>query len=147
MKVILTQDIAKLGRRFSVVEVPDGRGLNQLIPQGLALPATPDNVKKLQATTDIKTAKDDAETAAFTAAVEALGDTAVTLAVTANENGHLFEAVKVDMVVEALAAVSVVVTPHQIVIDTPIKTTGTHEIVLHHQAERQAVTLEVIAKE
>lgn len=146
MKVILTQDIAKLGRRFSVVEVSNGRGLNQLIPQGLALAATPENVKKLQATTDIQSAKSDAESTAFAAAVEALGDTPITLAVNANENGHLFEAVKVEMVVDALAEASIVVTPHQIEIGDPIKNIGTHEIVLHHEDSRHAVTLEVTAK-
>ena len=36
MKVILLRDVAKLGRRFAVVEVPDGFALNQLIPKGMA---------------------------------------------------------------------------------------------------------------
>ena len=147
MKVILTQDIAKLGRRSSVVEVPDGRGLNQLIPQGLAMAATPENVKKLQATTDVQAAKDGAEAMAFSDAITKLGDNAVTVTVTANENGHLFEAVKEGMVVDALAESGIVVTPHQIQISDPIKTVGAHEIVLHHGDDRHAVTLEVTAKE
>ncbi len=49
MQVILLQDVAKIGRRFDVVNVADGYGLNKLIPQGMAKPATPENIKKIKA--------------------------------------------------------------------------------------------------
>ena len=39
MKVILLQDVAKIGRRSEVVEVPDGYAQNKLIPKGMAQPA------------------------------------------------------------------------------------------------------------
>ncbi len=47
MKVILLRDVAKIGKRYEVANVPDGFALNKLIPQGDAQAATPDNVKRV----------------------------------------------------------------------------------------------------
>lgn len=146
MKVILTQDVAKLGRRSAIVEVADGRGMNQLIPKGLALAATPENIKKLQAKNAHQTQMDTDAAAKFAAAVAALGDTPVSVSVNANEGGHLFEAVKVAAVVEALNTQGIEVSEQQIEIGTPIKSVGDHDIVLHHQDVRADVVLQVIAK-
>ena len=66
MKVILLQDVAKIGRRFDIVEVPSGYGMNKLIPQGMAKPATPENVKAINA----QSAKTEADRAAGDAALQ-----------------------------------------------------------------------------
>lgn len=47
MKVILLKDVAKVGRRQEVREVADGYAKNFLIARGLALPATVENIRKL----------------------------------------------------------------------------------------------------
>lgn len=48
MKVILTQDVKKLGIKGQIVEVSDGYARNYLIPQGLAEEATKTRVKEIQ---------------------------------------------------------------------------------------------------
>ena len=63
MKVILLRDVAKIGRRFEIVEVPDGYALNKLIPKKDAEAATPANVKRIQQNKD-RTNANKAETAA-----------------------------------------------------------------------------------
>lgn len=57
MKIILTQQIAKLGERGDIVEVKNGYALNFLIPKGLALPAIKDNIKKIRKEKAIKEAE------------------------------------------------------------------------------------------
>ena len=47
MKVILLRDVAKIGKRYEIVEVPDGFALNKLIPKKDAEAATPVNVKRV----------------------------------------------------------------------------------------------------
>ena len=47
MKVILIEDVSSLGNRGKVVKVANGYGRNHLIPKGLALLATPQNLKAL----------------------------------------------------------------------------------------------------
>jgi large subunit ribosomal protein L9 len=46
MKVLLLQDVYKLGRAGDVKKVADGFGRNYLIPQGLAVMATPGMLKQ-----------------------------------------------------------------------------------------------------
>lgn len=48
MKVILMEDVTKLGSMGEMVQVKDGFGRNYLIPQKLAVPANPQNVKSLE---------------------------------------------------------------------------------------------------
>ena len=47
MQVILREEIPTLGRTGEVVTVKNGYGRNYLIPRGLAVLATPRNVKRL----------------------------------------------------------------------------------------------------
>ena len=85
MKVILLQDVAKIGRRFDVITVPDGYGMNQLIPKGMAKPATPENLKAIQAqtaTNDAAKAQADEVFAQMTAKVDTV---ALEVPVEANE--------------------------------------------------------------
>jgi len=125
--------------------VPNGRALNMLIPQGLAMAATPENTKRIKAQSD-KVASERAEAAAaFHAAVEKLDGEAVTVAVNANPKGHLFEALKEDAIAAALNEKGVAVEPTHIIIAEPIKEIGTHEVNLSNGEERIALNLEIVA--
>lgn len=131
MKVILLQDVAKIGRRFEVVEVPDGYALNKLIPARQAQPATSENLKRVKAYSD-KHAEAEADMAsAFATAVAALKEKSVTVTVEANEEGKMFEALKPTKVADAVKAdVGVELHESWFNIPTPIKTTGEHTILL-----------------
>ena len=70
MKVILQQDVAKLGDMGDIVKVRDGYGRNFLIPRGLAIIADEKNVRRLkhfQGIAQAKAAKELAEAQAFAA--------------------------------------------------------------------------------
>jgi large subunit ribosomal protein L9 len=145
MKVILTQDVAKLGRRHSIVTVPDGRGLNQLIPQGLALPATPENLKRIafqKAKAADVAALDQRQ---FAAAVAILHDTVPTITAKANQQGHLFEAIKPAQIAEALKAAGITLAVEHIATPTPVKSVGSHMVHLMNGEVVHPVTIEVVA--
>jgi peptidylprolyl isomerase len=74
MKVILLQDVAKIGKRFEVANVPDGYALNQLIPKRMAEPATPANMKKIERRQAERTASAEASTARFAYDVDETND-------------------------------------------------------------------------
>jgi len=129
MKVILLQDVAKLGRRFEIVEVPDGYGVNKLIPKGLAKPATPANIKAVQARTTAVQHQKEVASGAFSELVAALKEVTVTVSAKANAEGKLFKAVHADEVVAAITATTgITLRADQVVINEPIKHTG--EVVL-----------------
>ena len=131
MQVILLQDVAKLGRRFDVVTVPDGYGLNKLVPQGLAQAATPENLKRIKA----QSAKTEADRSnvdeAFTAAAAQLKEKSLVITAEASEEGKLYQALKNDDVITAaLAQAGVTIEPAWVVIKTPIKQTGESSVDL-----------------
>lgn len=146
MKIILLQDVAKIGRRFSIVEVPDGYAQNQLIPKKMAQPATPENLKRIN-----KLHADTAATGAvamqkFNDVVTALRATLVKVVADANEQDHLFKAINEKDVVEAAKVQGVAFDAKLIQFHAPIKSLGEHEILLKHAQSEAKVMIEVIKK-
>ncbi len=145
MKVILLRDVAKLGRRHSIIEVPDGFALNKLIPQKMAAPATPENVKKVQARADHVEHAIVEKNDSFKNTLTALQGVVITVPVDANAQGHLFKAVKPADVVTALRAAGHVVEL-DMVKSQPIKEIGMHQIPLEHGSLKGEVTISIIQK-
>lgn len=145
MKVILLQDVAKIGRRYEIVEVPHGFALNKLVPQGLAKEATPANVRQVEARKEHIAAEHAKADEAFNAAVAALSDAKIEIPAAASETGHLFEAVKSDRIAEALQAEGVSLPSSSIHIGTPIKNVGTHTVDLVSGTERRELAIEIVS--
>ena len=146
MKVILLQDVAKIGRRFEVTEVPDGYALNMLLPKGMAEAATPENLKRLKARTDKMEAAGAATADQFKATVEKIGENKLTISAELNEQGHMFEALKPAAVVAAAADLGATLTESQVVLANSIKEAGEHQVELTEGEESATITIEVVAK-
>ena len=58
MKVILQQDVKKLGKKGDIVEVSEGYGRNFLLPRKAAVPATAQNMNVAKAQAGSKARKD-----------------------------------------------------------------------------------------
>jgi large subunit ribosomal protein L9 len=147
MKIILLQDVAKIGRRYEVVTVPDGYALNQLIPKKMAEPATPANLKRVEKMNKDKVAGAEADSEAFKTAVATIEATPITITVEANEQGHLFKAVSADEVVTAAQAVGAVVTADMVSFAAPIKEVGTHDVSLAKGDDAATISVTVAGKE
>ena len=124
MKIILLDDVTKVGRRGEVREVSDGYARNYLIPKKLALSATAGNLKNLghikqQQEAKAGRIKDDAE--ALRARIETL---VFEDRRQASEEGKLFGSVTSQDIVEFLAARGVKVERRRVLLDEPIKALG-----------------------
>lgn len=147
MKVILQKDVAKLGRRHAIVEVPDGYALNRLIPQKLALPASPENLKRIKNIEAEASAHYEADDKAYKEAVAKLSGIKLVLKAEANAQGHLFKAVKASDIHDSLAANGISAIPVEaITIAAPIKSCGEHSVSLHFHEHKDVLVLEVSAK-
>ncbi len=139
MKVILLRDVAKIGKRFEIKDVPDGYALNKLFPKRDAEPATPANVKRVlerekgNARTEME-ALEHARAIAASCSKEPLP-----ISVDANEQGHLFQAVHGSDVVAALLSRGFKVEASHLSFAVPVKTLGQHEVIL--KAAGQAIPL------
>jgi large subunit ribosomal protein L9 len=147
MKVILLKDVAKIGRRFDVVTVPDGFALNKLIPKNLAEGATPENLKRLQ-NLSAKVAKDrENEELSFNEALAKLKDTHVEISVETNNEGRMFQALKADAITQAVkAAIGYDLGAEHIIMKTPVKTAGEHEVELVSGKVHGVLHLSIISK-
>ena len=147
MKVILQQDVARLGRRHEEVEVSNGYALNRLIPAGLAVAADTASRRYVQQRT--KQASDQMvadEQLLDTCAAAFGGDTPLLVTLAANEQGHLFQAVNAEAVVAAAQQAKVPLTTQLVVLPAePIKHVGTHTITLQAGERTAEITIEVTA--
>jgi large subunit ribosomal protein L9 len=139
MKVILLDDVAKLGRRGEVRDVSDGYARNFLIPKKLALSASAGNLKNLehikqQAHAKADRVKGDAE--ALRQRIEAL---TLEERRQASEEGKLFGSVTSQDIAEFLDKQGIKVERRRIHLDEPIKTLGetTVPIRLHQDVTAQ----------
>ena len=136
MKVILTQDVPKLGRRGAVIEVADGYGRNYLLPRGLALPADEGLVQEAAERERARRAREErqAERARQTAA--RLEGQEIAIRARAGEGGKLFGAVTNKEIAEALTReFQVEIDKRKVELEAPIKALGVYPVVvrLHPQ--------------
>lgn len=104
MKILLKDDVDNLGTVGDIVDVADGYARNYLLPQGLAVRATPGQIKQvdvIRAQARLKHQRIADEMAALT---EKLAGTLLTFEATASERGRLYGSVTQDQIAEALAA-------------------------------------------
>lgn len=147
MKVILQQDVANLGKKSTLVEVPNGYALNKLIPSGKAVAATAENRKQIEAKeTQDAAAKEEAQ-AKLQEVRTAMADETLVVTMEANEKGLLFQALSPQHIAAAAAEKELALTEDMVILpDDSIKKVGTHEIQLTAGGEMSKVTIEVVAK-
>lgn len=145
MKVILLTDLRHRGRRGQVVDVKNGFARNFLFPQGLALEATPGNLKVFEQEKKKIEAKHVAARDAAAEIAAQIGAIKLVLKKRAQETGALYGSVTATEVVESLAKKGVEVDRRQIDLAGGIRTVGDHvvRIDLHSEVIAElAVTVE-----
>ncbi|HEY8635916.1 MAG TPA: 50S ribosomal protein L9 [Candidatus Limnocylindrales bacterium] len=130
MKVILTQDVAKLGKSGELKTVADGYATNFLIPQGVAVPAAGGAFRAWQhdiASREDKRKRDreDAEIAATR-----IASTTLTMGVKVGEGGKLFGSITAKDIADALARRGIEVDRHKIDLEEPLKSLGTYKVAV-----------------
>lgn len=128
MKVILREDIAKLGRMGDLVDVADGYGRNYLLPRKLAVPATEKNVRALEHERRVIETKAKKLEQGAKAHAQALEGVRLSFSRVAGEEGKLFGSVTAMDIEEGLAAQGHQIERRRIELDHPIKQLGTHEV-------------------
>lgn len=124
MKVILLDDVAKLGRRGEVRDVSDGYARNYLIPQKLALSATAGNLKNLvqiKSQQDAKASRIKSDAEVLRERIEALSSEERRQA---SEDGRLFGSVTAQDVVDFLTRSGIPIEKRRVLLDEPIKALG-----------------------
>ncbi len=135
MKVILRADVENLGRLGDLVEVKDGYGRNYLLPQGLAMLASPSNLKVFEVERKKLQIKVDALRAEASSLAEKIAGTDAVIAMRVGENDKLYGSVTSTQIAEALAAKGIEVDRRRILLDAPIRSLGQYTIRVRLHAD------------
>lgn len=104
VKLLLNETIRNVGKVGDVVEVSPGYARNYLLPKGLAVEPTPNNVKKIEARRKEIERIEAEKRAGQAKLLETLKGVEVTLERKTNEQGHLYGAVSATDISKALHA-------------------------------------------
>src|SRR6266404_1917121 len=105
MQLVLTEDVANLGRQGDLVEVKGGYGRNYLLPRGMATIPTAHNLRLLERYKIRVTKAREARVADLRALAEQLSKmTGITVEANANDEGHLYGSVGAPEVAKGLKA-------------------------------------------
>lgn len=144
MKVVLLQDVKKVGQKGSVITVADGYAQNVLIPKRLAVPATADAVKRAEAVMAERGEKSAMEEGLARTILAKLDGATVRVTARANEQGTLFEALHAADIVAAIEREHGITIPESAIhLDDPIKKTGSHPVSLSLHDARAVITVTI----
>jgi large subunit ribosomal protein L9 len=148
MKLLLLNDVDKLGWLGDIVEVKDGYARNYLLPQGLATVPTDKNIKSLA---DEKARRAEARQLVRSQKerlATAVQGAEVVLGAKANEQGHLFGSVTEHDIADNLRKQGFDVADDMVKMGGHIKELGTSEVTVRAAADLTAtVRVIVVAQE
>jgi len=148
MKVILLQDVRKIGKKNDIKDLPDGYAQNFLIAKKLAKAATPDVIAKLNKDLGNKKVGEAIQTDLLLRNIKKLEGRPLVIRASANEKGGLFKAIRpTDIALEIKKQHGFELDPAIIFLsDDQIKQLGEVVCVIKRDAIRQEVTLDIIKK-
>jgi len=146
MKVILQQDVKKLGKKGDVVEVSEGYGRNFLLPRKAAVLANAENMNVAKAQAGSKARKEAMATDEAKLMAAQLEKVSVTIPVKIGENGKLFGSVTGKDVADALKKEKIDIDRRKITIKGEVTGAGEYEAVIKvHPSISSTIKVNVVA--
>ncbi|MGH9849440.1 MAG: 50S ribosomal protein L9 [Blastocatellia bacterium] len=128
MELLLKEDVDNLGVRGDLVKVRPGYGRNYLLPRGLAIQATPGNVKQIELQRKSLLKKEAVERDTATQQADLLKEVTLEFARKVGEHGILYGSVTSMDIAEAFAAKGFEVDRRRVLLKDPIKEPGEFEV-------------------
>ncbi len=138
MKIILMQDVEKLGSAGDVVTAKDGYARNFLIPLKKARIATPANLKLAEAIRKKKETEIARKKEEVLRRAEELSRASCTINMAAGEEDKLFGSVTSDIIAQTLETMGFHIDKKDIVLDEPIKKLGVYQVEVRLHPEVKA---------
>jgi len=138
VKVLLKQDIDRVGRMGEVKDVAGGYARNYLIPRGLAVGVTRGTMKDIEEQKRVLKVKSDRQREQLASVGEKIMAKPLAIKARCSASGKLFGSITNRQLADAIReATGEDVDRHKITIDEKIRTVGTHTalIKLHHDVE------------
>jgi large subunit ribosomal protein L9 len=147
MRIVLRENVEKVGRRGEVVKVADGFARNFLLPKKLALEATDANLKRIEQERKVREVHETKEKQEFQALASRLSQLSLTAVRKVGENEALYGSVTNSDVGELLEKEGFSVDKRKILLDEPIRALGIYEVPVKLHPEVTATVKVWVVKE
>src|SRR5437762_2092696 len=131
MQLVLTEDVANLGKQGDLVEVKPGYGRNYLVPNGLATVPSEHNLRLLSRYKERVHQAREARVADLKVLAEQIQRVTATIEANANEEGHLYGSVGAPEISKALKAQNLSVEPDMVRLEGPIRECALYGVKLN----------------
>lgn len=128
MKVLLLKDVYKLGRAGDVKKVADGYGRNFLLPQGMAVLATPNALKHSEKIKEVAVKQRAVLNQEMSAVAEVISGLTIGFPAKAGETGKLYGSITSEDITNALKAKANIDIKRQQIDMQPIRVLGEHKL-------------------
>ena len=143
MKVIFLKDVPKQGRKDEIKEINDGYARNFLLPQKLAITATPEAIQKVKDRLMANDTKHAFESAKNETILREIEGKTISFTESANEKGILFKAVtSKEIAAKFSKELNLDIHPDMFT-NLHLKTVGSHEIGIHIAGKTQKCFVEI----
>jgi large subunit ribosomal protein L9 len=144
MKVILLQNVPKIGQKGDVKDLKEGYVRNMLLPRGLAKIATAGELHNLEKTAEANKKYHNAEVARVSEIFKKLDGQIIELSEKTNDKGHLFAKVGKDEIVSAISEQkSLNILPEWFELD-PIKEVGEYPVDLKFEKLHKKMVIKIV---
>jgi large subunit ribosomal protein L9 len=130
VKVILTSDVAQIGKSGELKEVAEGFARNFLIPKSLAVPAAGGAYRAWQHDIASREEKRRREREEAEIAAQRITSTTLTMGVKVGEGGKLYGSITAKDIADALGRRGIVVDRHKVDLSEPLKSLGTYKVAI-----------------
>ncbi|MBK77194.1 MAG: 50S ribosomal protein L9 [Actinobacteria bacterium] len=145
MKIILNQDVKKLGKKGDVVEVAKGYARNYLLPQKLGIKATEKNILVAEKMQQKRQASIEENIELANSIKEGLADAKIVIAENSTDEGTLYASVSNESIIEAIEKFSGYKIVEDQIADNSIKEIGLHNVTINLSGDVSfEVTLEIV---
>ncbi len=140
MKILLQRNVDKLGLIGTIVEVAPGYGRNFLLPKGLAVEVTKDNLNRFEGMKRRLIAEEKETKAKYKVLAKELEKASCTIIANASEEGRLYGSVTDRDIAQQYSSDGLAVDPKAIILEEPIRELGIYKVKirLHPEVECEA---------
>ncbi len=147
MKIILLEDIEKIGKKYEIKEVKNGYARNFLFPKNLAKQATEESLKWLAMQKEIIEQKAEGELKKTEEAVAKIDGIELLIPVKIGKKGQLFEKITVQTILEQFKKLGFKINKNQIELEKPIKEIGEYGTIVEFPHNLEAKVKIIVVEE
>ncbi len=145
MKIVLREDVDKLGDRGQVVNVSPGYARNFLFPKSLAFPATPGNMRQIELRKKVWIVREAKEAEEANQLAARIGEVKLSVPKKVGEHETLYGSVTTQEIADLLKGKGFEVDRRKIQLQEPIRSLGTFEVPIKiHRQIVAKVSVEVV---